>query len=90
MIKRSYFAVSSLSAWYWVFTSFKVQQEPPVTEVEVSVVSVLLHQLKQLRIQDLNRNRGHREVIKMCVCVRVRVRVCVCVCVYVCVSVRPG
>lgn len=34
-------------------TSFKVEQEPPVAEVEVGVVSVLLHQLKQLRIQNL-------------------------------------
>lgn len=31
-------------------TSLKVQQEPAIAEVEVSVVSVLLHQLKQLRV----------------------------------------
>lgn len=35
-------------------TSFEVQQEPTVAEVEVGVVSVLLHQLKQLRIQNLS------------------------------------
>lgn len=35
------------------FTSLEVQQEPAVTEVEVSVVSVLLHQLEQLRVQNL-------------------------------------
>lgn len=34
-------------------TSFKVEQKPPVAEVEVGVVPVLLHQLKQLRIQNL-------------------------------------
>lgn len=34
-------------------TSFEVQQEPAIAEVEVSVVSVLLHQLKQLRVQNL-------------------------------------
>lgn len=35
------------------FTSLEVQKEPAVTEVEVSVISVLLHQFKQLRVQDL-------------------------------------
>lgn len=35
-------------------TSFKVQQEPAIAEVEVSVVSVLLHQLKELRVQNLS------------------------------------
>lgn len=34
-------------------TSFEVKQKPAITEVEVSVVSVLLHQFKQLRVQDL-------------------------------------
>lgn len=40
-----------------MFTSLEVQQEPPVTEVEVSVISVLLHQLEQLRVQDLPSHR---------------------------------
>jgi len=34
-------------------TPLEVQQEPAVAEVEVSVVSVLLHELEQLRVQDL-------------------------------------
>lgn len=34
-------------------TSFEVEKKPTITEVEVSVVSVLLHQFKQLRIQNL-------------------------------------
>lgn len=34
-------------------TSFKVEQKPAIAEVKVSVVSVLLHQLKQLRVQNL-------------------------------------
>lgn len=34
-------------------TSFKVQQEPAIAEVEVSVVSILLHQLEELRVQNL-------------------------------------
>ncbi len=34
-------------------TSLKVQQEPAVAEVEVCVITVLLHQLKQLRVQNL-------------------------------------
>lgn len=34
-------------------TSFEVEQKPAIAEVEVSVVSVLLHQLKQLRVQNL-------------------------------------
>lgn len=38
-------------------TSFKVEQKPAIAEVEVSVVSVLLHQLKQLRVQNLSVRR---------------------------------
>lgn len=38
----------------FLLTSFKVKKEPTVTEVEVSVVSILLHQLKQFRVQDLS------------------------------------
>lgn len=34
-------------------TSFEVKQKPAIAEVEVSVVSILLHQLKQLRVQNL-------------------------------------
>lgn len=34
-------------------TSFEVKQKPTIAEVEVSVVSILLHQLKQLRVQNL-------------------------------------
>jgi len=34
-------------------TSFEVEQKPSVTEVEVSVVAVLSHVVKQLRVQDL-------------------------------------
>lgn len=36
-------------------TSLEVQEEPAVAEVEVCVVSVLLHQLKELRVQNLKR-----------------------------------
>lgn len=53
-------------------TSFEVQQKPPVAEVEVGVVSVLLHQLKQLRVQNL---LGWKRADAAAV-------VCVCVCVY--------
>lgn len=38
---------------FHVCTSLEVQKEPAVAEVEVGVVSVLVHELKQLRIQDL-------------------------------------
>lgn len=41
--------------WFPCITSFKIQQEPAITEVEVGVVTVLMHQLKQLRVQDLRR-----------------------------------
>ena len=34
-------------------TSLEVQKEPAVAEVEVGVVSVLVHELKQLRVKDL-------------------------------------
>lgn len=44
-----------------LFTSLEVQQEPAVTEVEVSVISVLLHQFKQLRVQDLTSEGAKRE-----------------------------
>lgn len=36
-------------------TSLEVQEKPPVAEVEVSVVTVLVHQLEELRVQDLMR-----------------------------------
>lgn len=35
------------------FTSLEVEEEPAVAEVEVGVVSVLVHQLEKLRVQDL-------------------------------------
>ena len=38
-------------------TSLEVQQEPAVAEVEVGVVPVLVHQLKELRVQDLEVQR---------------------------------
>lgn len=38
-------------------TSFKVQEEPAIAEVEVGVVTVLVHQLKELGVQDLQRWR---------------------------------
>lgn len=51
---RCFIAFSFLSVRLCVsFTSLEVQQKPAVAEVEVSVVSVLLHQFKQLRVQDL-------------------------------------
>lgn len=34
-------------------TSFEVEQKPTIAEVEVSIVSILLHQLKQLGVQNL-------------------------------------
>lgn len=34
-------------------TSLEVQEEPSVAEVEVSVITVLVHQLEELRVQDL-------------------------------------
>lgn len=34
-------------------TSLEVQKKPAIAEVEVGIVSILLHQLKQLRVQDL-------------------------------------
>ena len=35
-------------------TSLEVEKEPAVAEVEVSVVSVLMHVLKQFRVEDLH------------------------------------
>lgn len=39
-------------------TSLKVQEEPPVTEVKVGVVSVLLHKLKEFRVKNLQNKGG--------------------------------
>ena len=39
-----------------LLTPFKVKEEPAVTEVEVGVVSVLMHMLKEFCVQDL---KGH-------------------------------
>lgn len=36
-----------------VCTSFEIQQEPAVAKVEVGVITVLMHQLEELRVQDL-------------------------------------
>lgn len=44
----------------WVFTSLEIQQEPAVAEVEVSVIAILLHQFKQLRVQDLTGEEAER------------------------------
>ena len=44
-----------------VFTSLEVQQEPAVAEVEMCVVSILVHQFKQLRVQDLMWTRQDQE-----------------------------
>lgn len=43
-----------------VFTSLEIQQEPAVAEVEVSVITILLHQFKQLRVQYLTSDESHR------------------------------
>lgn len=40
---------------HFSITSFKIQQEPAIAEVEVGVVTVLMHQLKELGVQDLQR-----------------------------------
>lgn len=34
-------------------TSFEIQEEPAIAEIEVGVVSILVHVLKQLRVQNL-------------------------------------
>ena len=39
--------------YHSVLTSLEVEQEPPVAEVEVGVVPILVHQLKHLTVQDL-------------------------------------
>lgn len=44
-------------------TSLEVQQEPAVTEVEMSVVSVLLHQFEQLRVQNLTSEPEERKSV---------------------------
>ena len=36
-----------------MLTSFEVEQKPPVAEVEVRVVAVLMHVLENLRVQYL-------------------------------------
>lgn len=41
-------------------TSLEIQQEPAVTEVEVSVITILLHQFKQLGVQDLTSEEAKR------------------------------
>ena len=41
-------------------TSFEVEQEPAITEVEVCVVAILPHVIKQLRVQDLQQTRRAR------------------------------
>lgn len=38
-------------------TSFKVQEKPAVAEVKVGVISILVHQFKQFRIQDLHKDK---------------------------------
>lgn len=38
-------------------TSFEVQEKPAVAEVKVGVISILVHQLKQFRIQDLHKEK---------------------------------
>ena len=38
-------------------TSLEVQQEPAITEVEVRVVPILVHVLKQLWVQDLIKHK---------------------------------
>lgn len=45
------------------FTSLEVQQEPAVTEVEMSVVAVLLHQFEQLRVQNLTSEAEERKSV---------------------------
>ena len=41
-------------------TSLEVQQEPAIAEVEVGVVAVLVHQLEDLRVQNLMRRNQIR------------------------------
>lgn len=36
------------------FTSFKVQEKPAITEIEMGVVPILMHQVINLAIKDLN------------------------------------
>lgn len=56
----SYKPPVEVGAW---FTSLEVQQEPAVAEVEVGVVSVLLHQFKQLRVQNLTSEPEERKSV---------------------------
>lgn len=44
-------------------TSLKIQKEPAVAEVEMGVVPVLVHQLKQLRVQNLFGRKSLRKAI---------------------------
>lgn len=53
LLKRSESSTSLIGTNSFTFTSLEVEEEPAVAEVEVGVVSVLVHQLKQLRVQDL-------------------------------------
>lgn len=50
-------------------TSFEVQQKPAVAEVEMGVVSVLLHQLKELRVQNLLGWKQADAAVCVCVCI---------------------
>lgn len=44
-------------------TSLEVQEKPSVAEVEVSVITVLVHQLKELRVQNLpSKAKGNSSV----------------------------
>ncbi len=36
-------------------TSFEVQEKPAVAEVEMGVISILMHELKQLWVKDLKK-----------------------------------
>lgn len=39
--------------FYLPITSLEIKQKPTIAEVEVSIVSILLHQFEQLGIQNL-------------------------------------
>lgn len=54
-------------------TSFEVEKKPAVTEVEVGVVSILLHKFKQLGVQDLFVEKHNAIIILQLLCLHASV-----------------
>lgn len=56
-------------AWcLFVCTSFEVEKKPPVAEVEMRQVSILLKMFKHFRVQDLIDDKNKKQSYKYCIC----------------------